>query len=587
MANRNSTSAFQTEIVKAQNQPIHLIEVYFDAPTGTQYMTDAYIPITYNSNTYSAAGYFLSFSDIQETSNLVINSLTISLSGIDKTYINYVLDEDFIDRKVIIRKGFLSTTDDSLIADPVLIFQGNMDTPTIQEAEDAGRCTVSITAANLFVDFEKTPGRFSNTQSQNIYYPGDKGFDYCSRIIQDVVWGAEFDAGTRVSGAGSLANEVGSIIETRDIGYSASESLPVVGNNIEGKADGTMEFTDVANEYVEGEEVTFTNYSGHFGSIDGSTYTIATIDGNTYNVGNISYPEAITTDGGNELLINDNSAQPGVTSENGTNEITVPLNQASGIVEVGDQVQVINLSEDVGGIEKSRIDGLFHEVTATFPREFVLSIEKDLEYSAPPLETNTSVSDSIQVNQTDHGLSTGDSVVLAGASATGGVPASEINKTHSVGYVLDSNSFMIPVSTSPTSNVDYGGGSSVTIGGSATTPPPISTTSGSATVTIYQNNHGLAVDDKVTISGALDVGGIESSYFNKQHTVVSVPDSDSFTITVGKTATSTATGGGKLIIIRVPVKATSDATGGGKNIKIIRQEGGGSEKATPWKTSLK
>ena len=57
MANRNSTSAFQTEIVKAQNQPIHLIEVYFDAPTGTQYMTDAYIPITYNSNTYSAAVY--------------------------------------------------------------------------------------------------------------------------------------------------------------------------------------------------------------------------------------------------------------------------------------------------------------------------------------------------------------------------------------------------------------------------------------------------------------------------------------------------------------------------------------------------
>lgn len=581
MANRDSTAAFQTEIAKAQNQPIHLVEIYFDAPTGTQYMTDAYIPITYDSNTYLAGGYFLTFSDIQETSTLQINSLTISLSGVDKTYINYVLTENFIDRKVIIRKGFLSTSDDSLIADPIIIFQGNMDTPTIQEAEDEGKCIVSVSVANLFVDFEKTPGRYSNTESQNIFYEGDKGFDYCSRIIQDIVWGAEFDAGTRVNGAGALAGEVGSIIETRDLGYSETEALPVTGNNINGNADGTANFVDTTNTYTAGEEVTFSNYEGNFGAMEGTYGVVSVADGNTYNLGNISYPSTVTNDGGNELLINDESGSPGLTTDSGTNKVTVPLNDAENIVTAGDMIQTEGVTEDVGGISSSKINGEFHVVQETSEKNYVLGIEENLSYSAPPINT-TSSSSTVVVDQVDHGKSTGDTVVIAGSSAVGGVPAEDLNKTHTIGYIEDSNKYQIPVSTTASSTVVYGGGDSVTLDGESSTPSPIATTASSSTVTIYQNAHGLAVDDKVIISGAMDTGGIESAYFNKQHTVVSVPDANSFTIVVGTTATSTATGGGNLIIVRVPVKATSTETGGGSSIETHRKTGTGQE--TPWKT---
>ena len=581
MANRDSTAAFQTEIAKAQNQPIHLVEIYFDAPTGTQYMTDAYIPITYDSNTYLAGGYFLTFSDIQETSTLQINSLTISLSGVDKTYINYVLTENFIDRKVIIRKGFLSTSDDSLIADPIIIFQGNMDTPTIQEAEDEGKCIVSVSVANLFVDFEKTPGRYSNTESQNIFYEGDKGFDYCSRIIQDIVWGAEFDAGTRVNGAGALAGEVGSIIETRDLGYSETEALPVTGNNINGNADGTANFVDTTNTYTAGEEVTFSNYEGNFGAMEGTYGVVSVADGNTYNLGNISYPSTVTNDGGNELLINDESGSPGLTTESGTNKVTIPLNDAENIVTAGDMIQTEGVTEDVCGISSSNINGEFHVVQETSEKNYVLGIEENLSYSAPPINT-TSSSSTVVVDQVDHGKSTGDTVVIAGSSAVGCVPAADLNKTHTIGYIEDSNKYQIPVSTTASSTVVYGGGDSVTLDGESSTPSPIATTASSSTVTIYQNAHGLAVDDKVIISGAMDTGGIESAYFNKQHTVVSVPDANSFTIVVGTTATSTATGGGNLIIVRVPVKATSTETGGGSSIETHRKTGTGQE--TPWKT---
>ena len=311
------------------------------------------------------------------------------------------------------------------------------------------------------------------------------------------------------------------------------------------------------------------------------TYVIASLDGNTYELGNISYPSAVTNDGGNELLINDNPGNPGITTESGTNEVTVPLNDAENIVSVGDMIQLDGVTEDVGGISSTQINGNFHVVTQASEKDYVLGMETDLTYSAPPVNT-TSSSTTVVINEVDHGLSTGDTVVIAGSDAVGGVPAGELNTTHTIGYIEDSDNFQIPVTTSATSTVVYGGGDSVTIDGVTSTPSPISTTSSSATVTIYQNAHGLAVDDNVTISGAMDVGGIESAYFNKQHTIVSVPDADSFTIVVGTTATSTATGGGNLIIIRVPVKSTSTATGGGSSIESHQKQGTGQE--TPWKT---
>ena len=162
----------------------------------------------------------------------------------------------------------------------------------------------------------------------------------------------------------------------------------------------------------------------------------------------------------------------------------------------------------------------------------------------------------------------GDSVVIAGSTAVGGVPAEEINKTHTVGNIIDTNTFEVPVTTAPTSDVDNGGGDSVTIDGDPPKPPPISTTASSATVTVYQTAHGLAVGDKVLITGAMEVGGIPQYVLNSEHTVVSVPSTDSFTFTASTTATSTATGGGRLVIVKLPVKATSVTTGGGSNTKI-------------------
>ena len=88
---RGSTGAFQTEIVKSANKPFHLVKLSFDDVS--YFLSDAYIPVTYDSETYTPTGSFLAFSDIVETNEANIETISISLSGVDTTYINLFLTD--------------------------------------------------------------------------------------------------------------------------------------------------------------------------------------------------------------------------------------------------------------------------------------------------------------------------------------------------------------------------------------------------------------------------------------------------------------------------------------------------------------
>ena len=70
---------------------------------------------------------------------------------------------------------------------------------------------------------------------------------------------------------------------------------------------------------------------------------------------------------------------------------------------------------------------------------------------------------------------------------------------------------------------------------------PFSTVSGSTAVTVTQPSHGLTVGQTVTFSNVSNVGGVTIS---GAYTVVSLVDRNTYTITAGGSAGSTATGGG-------------------------------------------
>ena len=563
MANRSSTAAFQAEIVKNQSQPVHLVEIHFDSPTGVQYLTDAFVPVTYGSNTYQPLGYLLSFSNIEETTDLQVGSLTLNLSGIDKVYIRHVLDETFVDRKVIIRKAFLSTSNDSLIANPIIIYQGNMNTPAITESGDMSM--VSIEVANQFVDFDKTPGRFTNSESQHLYYPDDKGFEYAPEIIKDIVWGREFDAGTRDGGGDTVGG--GTIIPDLDIGEGFGISIQITGMNFSVYSNGNVLVNNMGNTFQVGYLVNVTGAIGDYENwINGyHVVTVSTADSFTYAT-TATPPSTVHYQGGAEVTVDDEPVAPGVDTVDETNVIVIPVYEPEEVFVV-DEYVVLTDVETVGGIDAVHINDIPVQIVSVDTSTISVAVTEVIVTTSPPIETNTAVDNIITIHELDHGYITGDSLIIAGSTAVGGVPASQINTTHTVGAITP-DSFQLAVATDPTSTVTHGGGTSVTLDTQIPKPPPISTTLDSATITNFQSGHGLIVGDKVRISGTSQVGGLPLNLINKQHTVTAVPDANSFQFTAAQTATATEQGGGVLGTLTIPVKATSTAKGGGNSVKM-------------------
>jgi hypothetical protein len=74
---------------------------------------------------------------------------------------------------------------------------------------------------------------------------------------------------------------------------------------------------------------------------------------------------------------------------------------------------------------------------------------------------------------------------------------------------------------------------------------PFTVTNGSTTVTVADTNHGAALNDFVTFSGATGpIGGVPASDLNQELQVTQVVNPNSYTVEVATTATSNATGGG-------------------------------------------
>ena len=180
---RSLTSAVKTELATNKLNPVTLVYLNID---GGQRFTDHYKNLSYDGNTYTASSLLLGVSDVGETSEVAVDSITVAFTGADQTIISLLLNNNYMDKEAEIYKGFLDSSQ-VLIADPMLLFKGRIESFSIEE--DATNSQVSISIASHWSDFEKQKGRKTNTNSQQLFFAGDVGFDYSSQSVQDIKWG--------------------------------------------------------------------------------------------------------------------------------------------------------------------------------------------------------------------------------------------------------------------------------------------------------------------------------------------------------------------------------------------------------------
>jgi len=176
----------KAEMAKDRMYMLHMLEMEFS--NTTIYVTDSPFPVTYASNTYLPLGDFLGFTNISETSQLQVGSVTITFSGVNTSSVGQALNNDFIDRRVVITRAFLDVNY-ALVNDPYVLFTGRNTGFKLEEDIDSSTSTLTWNAASILSDFNRTAGRRTNQNDQEVYFPGDLGFEFADQAITDLEWG--------------------------------------------------------------------------------------------------------------------------------------------------------------------------------------------------------------------------------------------------------------------------------------------------------------------------------------------------------------------------------------------------------------
>ena len=184
---RTLTTSVKNELLTNEIRPIHLLTIGFSTPVN---LTDCSFNLTSSisgsSKTYTASPFLVSNPSFTEETDLSKSSLNIDLSGADLTFISTALNENIVNDSVVIYRGLLDSNN-ALIADPILLYKGNVDTFEISETETES--FVKLIVVSHWADFDKKSGRKTNNASQQRFFSTDVGMDYSSQTVLDIKWG--------------------------------------------------------------------------------------------------------------------------------------------------------------------------------------------------------------------------------------------------------------------------------------------------------------------------------------------------------------------------------------------------------------
>ena len=170
-------------------RPAYFVRMVFDSGESPNVLNiwNGIGDLAYGGNTYTGTGDLLSISQITETADIQASGINVSLAGVKSSLIVIAKDHEYQGRPLTVSLGAFDASG-SLIADPVIVFSGFMDTMTI--AESGQFSTISIAVENKLISFERSKVRRYTAEDQKIDHPTDKGFEFVTAIVQkEIIWG--------------------------------------------------------------------------------------------------------------------------------------------------------------------------------------------------------------------------------------------------------------------------------------------------------------------------------------------------------------------------------------------------------------
>lgn len=182
---RSLPSALSTELNADELRPFYAVQFFFDS--GTVGFWTGLGELQANGFTWYGGFGVLGISNSKENSDLGADGMTITLNGLESSFVSLALTENYRGRFCKVFLGALGS-DFAAVSDLYQIFLGRMDTMTIQE--DGATATIQITVENVLIDLERPRIRKYTNEEQLSRYAGDNSFETIAALQdKEIVWG--------------------------------------------------------------------------------------------------------------------------------------------------------------------------------------------------------------------------------------------------------------------------------------------------------------------------------------------------------------------------------------------------------------
>lgn len=189
---RSLSSGLITSLSGRQQRVADLIEIHLSTAV---YFNNTFLDLSYDSatapdsgaNNYVAQGQFIGIGNIQESKDIKIGSMSVVFTAVDYTTLGYVLNNQYIDRRVVLYRAVL---DENFAIDSTKVFQyfdGRIKDFAISESPSSA--TLAFNVGSQFADYDKISGRRTNSDSQQRFFSSDVGFEFAPQIQTDIKWG--------------------------------------------------------------------------------------------------------------------------------------------------------------------------------------------------------------------------------------------------------------------------------------------------------------------------------------------------------------------------------------------------------------
>lgn len=182
---RDMTPAYEAAIEDQHLRPCLFFEGQF--PSGTLRLWTGIDDVDWNGETWTGAGGLIGVSEIDETTEVVANGITVTLSGVPVENVALAINDA---QQGLAGKIWIGLLDGNreVIADPVQAFVGRLDVPTITDGAET--CTISVTYESRLIDLQRTREFRYTHEGQKLFDAADRGFEFVTSLQdKEITWG--------------------------------------------------------------------------------------------------------------------------------------------------------------------------------------------------------------------------------------------------------------------------------------------------------------------------------------------------------------------------------------------------------------